>query len=154
MPYACGLHPGFAWRHQGEGAWIEFDACEDPSVPLISEHGLFLPETRPIPLQGQRLDLSADLLTQEALCFLNLHGRGLTFHQGAGAALRVDLDHFPHLALWARPPAPFLSIEAWTGHGDPADFEGDLYAKPSMLVLAPGATGRHAVTWTFCRETV
>jgi len=152
MPYACGLHPGFAfsWRK----GTILFDGEEEAEVPLISRNGLFLQQKRALPIEGRRLDLSADLLAEEALCFLNVRSRGLTFWQEGYPLLRVDFDQFAHLALWARPPAPFLSIEVWTGHGDPEGFDGDLYTKPSMRVLRPSEQARHAVTWSFCRETV
>ena len=66
-----------------------------------------------------------------------------------GARLRIDLENFPHLALWARPPAPFLCIEAWTGHGDPVGFEGEISQKPSMRLLGPGETGRHTARFSF-----
>jgi galactose mutarotase-like enzyme len=76
----------------------------------------------------------------------------MLYDNGAGQGLLISLDHFPHVALWARPPAPFLAIEAWTGHGDPEHFDGDLFDKPSMIVLAPGTRGRHAVRYEFVAE--
>jgi hypothetical protein len=49
--------------------------------------------------------------------------------------------------LWSRPGAPFLCLEAWTGHGDPAGFSGDIFAKPSMQSLFPGESARCAATF-------
>jgi galactose mutarotase-like enzyme len=43
--------------------------------------------------------------------------------------------------------APFLSIEAWSGHGDPEGFDGDLYDKPSMIHLQPQQESRHCATF-------
>ena len=152
MPYACGLHPGLRWPFAGGAAGeydILFDEAEVPSVPVIAADGLFTRETRPVPLDGRRLPLSPELMAREALCFLDARSRGLGFRHRGGAALRVKLDGFPHIALWSRPPGRFLSIEAWTGHGDPVDADGDLHAKPSMRHLAPGATGTHAARFTF-----
>ena len=62
-----------------------------------------------------------------------------------GTSIRVTAEDFPHLALWSRPPGPFLCIESWTGFGDLDDFEGDITTKPSMRCLAPGGEARHAV---------
>jgi hypothetical protein len=60
----------------------------------------------------------------------------------------MELENFPHIALWSRSVkgigAPFLCLEAWTGHGDPEGFSGDIFAKPSMRALAPGETARSA----------
>lgn len=156
MPYAVGLHPGFCWPLAGSTAahCFVFDRPERPEVPVIAPGGLFSDARRPVPLEGARLPLSADLMAQEALCFLDIASRGATLDNGAGAALRVDLEDFPHLALWARPPAPYLSIEAWTGYGDPVGFDGDLAEKPSMRILAPGATARHSARFSFITSSV
>jgi galactose mutarotase-like enzyme len=160
MPYALGLHPGFCWPLAGSSkahAFV-FDDAEAAEVPVIAPGGLFSDQRRPVPFEdpagatppkGRRLPLTADLMAQEALCFLDIASRGATFENGAGARLRVELEGFPHLALWARPPAPFLCIEAWTGHGDPVGFEGEISQKPSMRLLAPGATARHAARFSF-----
>jgi len=150
MPYALGLHPGFRWPLAGSGAphVFQFDAVERPEVPVIAPGGLFSSERRAIPLDGRRLALTPELMAQEALCFLDIASRGAVFDNGAGQRLRVEFDDFPHLALWARPPAPFLCIEVWTGHGDPVGFEGELSDKPSMRLLAPGATASHGARFS------
>lgn len=174
MPYAAGLHPGFCWPLAGSARAHSFlfDVPERPDVPVIAPGGLFSTERRTVPFadveaprpqpgalwgggprgepaRGRRLALTSDLMAQEALCFLDISSRGATLDNGAGASLRVDLDGFPHLALWARPPAPFLCIEAWTGYGDPVDFAGELSDKPSMRLLAPRETGRHSARFSF-----
>ena len=154
MPYALGLHPGFRWPLAGSVAEhsFVFDATERAEVPVIAPGGLFSAEGRAVPLEGRRLALTPDLMAQEALCFLDIASRGAVFDNGAGVRLRVDLDDFPHLALWTRPPAPFLCIEAWTGHGDPVGFVGEISDKPSMRLLAPGATARHEARFSLERD--
>lgn len=150
MPYALGLHPGFRWplADAATAHTFVFDAPERQQVPVIAPGGLFSPGRRSIPLDGRRLAITPELMAQEALCFLDIASRGAVFDNGAGLRLRVDLEDFPHLALWARPPAPFLCIEAWTGHGDPVGFAGELSDKPSMRLLAPGATARHCARFS------
>ena len=153
MPYACGLHPGFNWPFAGAsraGACVRFAAAERGEVPVIAPGGLVSPETRPIPLQdGTALALDEALFAREALCFLDAASRSLRFEQADGSALEMSLDDFPHIALWSRPGAPFLSLEAWTGFGDPVTFAGDLYEKPSMRVLAAGDSARHGATYRY-----
>jgi galactose mutarotase-like enzyme len=155
MPYAVGLHPGFRWPLAGSKAphRIAFVAPERPDVPVIAPGGLFSAKMRPVPLQDRTLDLTPALFAEEALCFLNAASRKLLYDNGAGQGLLLSMENFAHVALWARPPAPFLAIEAWTGHGDPENFAGDLFDKPSMITLAPGACGRHAVRYEFVRDT-
>ena len=153
MPYACGLHPGLRWPFAGgvaEDYAIVFAGREAAAVPVISPDGLFTRRTRDVPLHGRRLALSPDLMAREALCFLDAQSCSLRFvHAASGAAIDVALEGFPHVALWSRPPGRFLCIEPWTGHGDFVDADGDLYAKPSMRHLAPGAEASHAATFTY-----
>jgi galactose mutarotase-like enzyme len=151
MPYAVGLHPGFNWPLAGSASRhrIIFEAAECGEVPVITLGGLFSARQRPVPLEQRVLQLRPDLFANEALCFLGVASRKLLYDNGAGQGLLITLDNFPHIALWARPPARFVAIEAWTGHGDPENFAGDLFEKPSMIILPPGARGSHAVRYEF-----
>ena len=148
LPFAWGLHPGFVWPLPGaEGAHvIRFDGQERAEVPVIAPGGLFSAKTRSIPLQGRELALTPDLF-EEAVCLLGAQSAGLDFFArdekgGIKPCLRMELDNFPHIALWSRPGAPFLCLEAWTGHGDPEYFDGDIFAKPSMRLLNPFESAR------------
>ena len=152
MPYACGLHPGFRWPFAGgapEDYRIEFECDEAPRVPVIAPGGLFSRDTRSVPLAGTHLPLSRALLGSEALCFLDARSRGLRFLHRDGAAIAMRLDGFPHIALWSRPPGAFLCLEAWTGHGDPVGFTGELKDKPSQRLLAAGGIARHRAQFSF-----
>jgi galactose mutarotase-like enzyme len=152
LPYALGLHPGFAWPFttgERDGYRVEFELAEQAEVPVITPEGLFSSVPRPVPMAGCVLPLSGALMAREALCFLNARSRWVRFIAPDGAAIRIEVRDFPHIALWSRPDAPFLSIESWTGHGDPHDFEGDIRDKPSMRSLLPGAIARHEICWTY-----
>ena len=152
LPYALGVHPGFRWPFSGvgrDGYRVEFEKAERPEVPVITKGGLFSPDTRPVPLDGRVLPLSDELLSREALCFLNVNSRLLRFVAPDGAAISMTVEDFPHFAIWSKAGAPFVSLEAWTGHGDPDGFEGDISEKPSMRFLAPGAAARHGVRMRF-----
>ena len=152
MPYACGLHPGFRWPFAG-GALDEyailFDAREPARVPIVTAGGLFTHETRRVPIDGRRLALTRALMATEALCFLEPRDRRIRFAHTSGAAIEVALEDFPLAALWSRPAGRFLSIEAWTGHGDFVDADGDLFAKPSMRHLPPGDRASHSAKFSF-----
>jgi galactose mutarotase-like enzyme len=73
----------------------------------------------------------------------------LRFEQGDGSAIEMDFSGFGMAALWTRPGAPFLCLEAWTGHGDPEGFAGDLFEKPAMRTLAPGGRARHQAIYRY-----
>jgi galactose mutarotase-like enzyme len=147
MPYAFGLHPGFRWPLFGAAAQahrIVFAQAEAAHTPVIAPGGLFSQARRAVPLEGRALPLAPELFAQEALCFLDAHSRSLAY-EGPAGAIEAEAEGFAHWALWSRPGAPFLCVEAWTGHGDPVGFEGELAQKPSMILLAPGETRTHRV---------
>ena len=148
MPYAFGLHPGFRWPVNAD-AYLTFSAREGSTVPVITADGLFDTARRSLPFDGLDLPLTPELMSREALCFLDTRSSSFTYAAQDFGELRLAHENFDHLALWSRPPAPFLCLESWTGHGDPAGFSGDLADKPSMRILPPGATARHAARYDF-----
>ena len=145
MPYALGFHPGF---RTSPGALLLFDADEDPDVPRVTAEGLLSRATWRTPLAGRRLDITDDLLSRGALCFLGARSRTLRLEQTDGSRVEVGAEGFPHWAVWGKPGAPFVCLEAWTGHADFEDFRGDLADRPSMRLLPPGATAFHALAMT------
>jgi galactose mutarotase-like enzyme len=152
MPYACGLHPGFRWPFAGgtpESYRLRFAQPENPVVPRIAPGGLIAHATRTLPIAGTVLPLSAALFANDALCFLDAASRSLRFEAPNGAALEIETDDFPHIGVWCRPGHGYLCIEQWTGFSDPEDFTGDLFEKPSMRVLQPGASARHAAHYRY-----
>jgi galactose mutarotase-like enzyme len=154
-PYACGLHPGFRWplgQAGREGALVRFQKAERPEVPRLEPGGLIGKTTRPIPLSGCDLPLSDTLFARDALCFLDCNSRSLAFIDASGASMTMEYEDFPHAALWTRPHAPFLCLEAWTGYSDPDGFTGDLFDKPGMRALEPGERARHEARYVFRPE--
>ncbi len=151
-PYACGLHPGFRWPFAGgprQGARVRFAKDEPAEVPVIAPDGSIGAQKRAIPLRGRDLALSDELFAHDALCFLDPASRSLRFEEPGGAAIEMDFSGFDHAALWTRPGAPFLCLEAWTGYSDPEGFAGDLWEKPSMRTLRVGERARHEATYRF-----
>ena len=147
MPYAIGFHPAFPWPFDADGRdghTVVFERDEDPQVRGITKEGLLREGGRRLPLEGRRLALDPALFT-EALVLLDAKSRSFRFHSLSGAAIELEVNDFPHLALWTKPDAPFLSLEAWTGHADPEGFSGSLFERPSMRQLHVGHEAHHSV---------
>ncbi len=148
MPYAVGLHPGFALDWSAGAHRFIFDEPERSQVPLIAPGGLFSARQRPVPLEGRVLDLTPELFADEALCFLDTRSRAFALGAPDGR-LRIEAPDFPHLVLWNRKGGPFLAIESWTGTGDPEGFDGAFFERPSMIHLEPGANRQHHVRYAW-----
>jgi galactose mutarotase-like enzyme len=153
LPYSIGHHPAFVLGTQsGERAnyRIEFADIEDAEVPRISAKGLFTDETRPIDLQdGRILHLDDAVFSEDALCFLEASSDRLRLIHDSGEAICVEVENFPHFAIWSKPGAPFISIESWTGHGDREGYSGDIFSKLSMRVLNPSEIRTHTIHYRF-----
>ncbi len=148
LPYSIGLHPAFHWPWGAggtDGHAVVFSHDEQPQVPVITPQGLFSAARRPLPLAGRRLPLTPALLADEALCLLDARSQQLAFEAPDGSAIEIEAQGFAHWALWSQPGAPLLSIEAWTGHGDPEDYRGEFAARPSTRHLAPDAVAQHGL---------
>ena len=152
LPYALGFHPAFPWpfaggeRARDGGYAVAFERAERPFAPQVGAGGLLLRDEQPIPLAGATLPLDPALFT-EALVFRNARSRWMRF-TGPGKAIHMAMEDFPHLAVWTKPTAPFLSLECWTGYADWADFSGPLQARDSQRLLPPGEEARHGVRLT------
>jgi galactose mutarotase-like enzyme len=148
LPYAIGFHPAFPWPFDAkdrDGHAVKFQNEEEPEIPSITDEGLLARRGRMLPLEGRRLALDPSLFT-EALVFLDAKSRSVRFRSPSGSSIELEAHDFPHLALWTKLTAPFLSMEAWTGHADMENFAGDLFERPSQRRLPSGHSARHALT--------
>lgn len=148
MPYAVGLHPGFALDWAADAHRFVFDEPELAEVPIIAPGGLFSARQCSVPLKGRVLDLSPELFAAEALCFLDTRSHGFALESPDGL-LRIEAPDFPHLILWNRMGGPFLAIESWTGTGDREGFQGSFFERPSMIHLEAGASRQHHVRYAW-----
>ena len=149
MPYSLGIHPAFPWPLDGgtrAGHRVVFDEPERSEVPEVAPGGLLSRRRRAVPLDGCELPLAPELFT-EALVFLDARSRAFSLQAPTGASVRLEVDGFPHLAVWTKPDAPFVSLEAWSGHADHEGFAGEFRDRASVTRLAPGDVGRHAARW-------
>ena len=122
---------------------MRFEREERSEVPALTPGGMVRTTTRPVPLKGRDLPLSDALFANDAVCFLDCRSRSLAFVDASGASIAMEFPDFSHAALWTRAGAPYVCLECWTGYSDPEGFDGDLFQKPSMRVLEPGARARH-----------
>jgi galactose mutarotase-like enzyme len=152
MPYGLGFHPGFPWPFDGgsgERYRLVFERPEDAAVPDVTAEGLLRPGLRRAPVAGCALPLAPALFKAGALVLRGAGSGLIRFEAPSGSAIVVEPDGLRHLALWTKPGAPFLCIEPWTGEPDTDGFSGELFDRPSIRLLAPGATARHAVALRF-----
>jgi len=149
MPFSFGFHPALRWPVPGGAARddcrLRFDRDEDGDIARLDGDGL-IARTEPSPVDGCELALRDDLFTEDALIFRGLRSRGLDYGGVDGRQLRIDFPGFPDLGVWTNPGAGYVCIEPWLGYADPADFAGEIFAKPGICTLQPGHSWQAAMT--------
>lgn len=144
LPFSIGAHPGLScsW-HAGDGLeeyYLEFEREETADAPLIRDGLLALDQTRRV-LSGEKiLPLTRTLFDANALVLRNLASSAITLRSRRHPnAVRIGFAGFPCLGIWSKPAAPFVCIEPWFGHADPAGRApgAPIESKPGIVVLPP-----------------
>lgn len=144
MPFSLGFHPAFAWPlpygAPADAHRILFDEEEPAPIRRIGgEPGLIFPEALPSPVDDRTLRPTHAMFEADALIWDDLESRGLLWGAPGTPHLRIEFPDTPWLGIWQKPGARFLCIEPWAGMADPAGFEGDIWEKPGIIRLGPGA---------------
>jgi galactose mutarotase-like enzyme len=146
MPASFGFHPAFAWPlpyGQDRAAHrILFDA-DEPDALCVLDGGLIASEDLPTPVDGQMLALRDDLFTQDALIWRTARSRSCRYGAPEGPQLRIEWSDMPSLGIWTKPGAHYVCVEPWDGIADPVGFTGEIWDKPGIRRIAPGAS----VSW-------
>lgn len=147
MPFSFGYHPAFAWPLPGGGDKtahrIIFAADEPGQVRRVSKAtGELLPEGEATPVVGRELALHEGLFDQDAMIWKDMASRALRYVSPQGPALDMAFPDTPDLGLWQVPGAHYLCIEPWAGHADPQGFDGEISAKPGIILLPSGEVHR------------
>lgn len=143
MPASIGFHPAFAWplpygRARADHR-IRFEGVEPERLARIVPGGLIGPADRDSPLDGRTLTLRDDLFEQDALVWQRVESQSVHYGAADGPQLRIDFPDTPMLGIWTKPGAAFICVEPWHGIADPAGFTGEIWDKPGIHRIAPGA---------------
>ena len=144
MPVSFGFHPAFRWPLPFGAARSEhrviFAVDEPAPIRRMDDHGLLRSAAYPSPVQGKTLRLNDNLFVDDAIIFDGLRSRALDYGADGTPSIAVDFADLPDLGIWTKPGANFICLEPWQGFNDPEGFEGDIWAKPGIVAIAPAAT--------------
>jgi galactose mutarotase-like enzyme len=150
LPFSFGFHPALRWPLPYGGARADhaltFQHNEPADIRRVGPDGLVSPDAQPTPVEGRILRLRDELFTDDAVIWDRLESRALEYGVPGGPTVKIAFPDTPHLGVWMKPGAGYVCIEPWQGFSDPAGFAGDVFDKPGVLSLPPGAT--HGLTMT------
>ena len=147
MPFSIGAHPGFAlsWGKNDkiEDYYLQFERAETVDTHFLDDNHLLSSETKRVLQNQKKLALTKNMFYRDALIFLDLKSTKVSLCSDKHAKkLTVEFPGFPFLGIWAKPAAPFVCIEPWFGHADPADADSLIVNKPGIIKLRGGRSFR------------
>jgi galactose mutarotase-like enzyme len=154
LPASFGFHPAFRWPlPYGEARadhFLEFEKAEPAPVRRLDSRGLVMEAGFETPIEDRKLHLRDGLFTADAIIFDAVASRRIVYGAKRGPKLTVEYPGMPYLGVWTKPGAEFICIEPWHGLADPQAPYGDFYAKPGLVLLAPGASHDFSmsIAWT------
>ena len=151
MYFSVGGHPAFNVPLTSDPTYtdyyLEFAKTENAPRWPISKDGLI--ETAPQALLNNtnRLPLTKELFSKDALVFKGLHSTSVTLRSDRSErGLTMQFPGFPFLGIWAAPGADFVCIEPWCGIADSEDSNQQWTDKEGINTLEAGA--KFERSWT------
>jgi len=141
--FSVGGHPAFKVPlHAGENYedyYLEFETGEKLVTHLLSPDGFFTGETQTVDAPKNRVYLTRDLFSRDALVFKDLKSREVCIKSDKhDLSLSVEFPHFNYLGIWAKGGADFVCIEPWLGCADTVGRHVDISQKEDIQQLEPG----------------
>lgn len=129
--FSIGAHPGFKTANLSDYE-IDFEAIEAGFYRLkdgkVDWNKQYL-------LNSQKIPLSMDLFTKDALIFRNINSKFVDLkNKQTGEVIRVHSDA-PYWGIWGKGNVPFVCIEPWYGVADIVGHDKKLAHKEGMIRL-------------------
>ncbi len=146
MYFGLGGHPAFATPFTAEEELEDYELAfsKEETQDLIKidlSNGLLSGELEKDYLKGEkRIPITKQLFDADALVFENLTSEYIAIKpKKGGKELRVSLEGWQYLGIWAMPAANYVCIEPWCGIADESDADGEFTTKRGNQRLDAGA---------------
>ncbi|MBS1782038.1 MAG: aldose 1-epimerase family protein [Bacteroidetes bacterium] len=141
--FSVGGHPAFKipfiQNTSYEDYYLEFDLPETAPRWTLEDNLISIKPT-PFLVNQRTIPLSHTLFTKDAIVLKNLKSSSVSLKSTASIhGLKMQIDQFPFLGIWAANNAPFLCIEPWHGIADSVNHNQKLIDKEGIVPLKPHA---------------
>ncbi len=154
--FSVGGHPGFNIPLTEGSAFedysIVFDQPCQPRQLCLSDTCFYLNDSKPFPLEGERMLALRHTLFDNDAIFLRDTCGGVTLKSDKSPrSVHMSYPDMPFLGLWHKPhtEAPFMCIEPWTGVPALDGAINSLEEKLETNRLQPGDIYRNVYTMDF-----
>ncbi|HEY5826198.1 MAG TPA: aldose 1-epimerase family protein, partial [Cyclobacteriaceae bacterium] len=119
-----------------EDYYLEFNKSENAGRWPITKEGLIDSGPQPVITNGNRISLTRELFTKDALVFKQLSSNSVSLKSSKDKhGLTFHFNGFPFLGIWAQPGADFVCIEPWCGIADSVNHNQELTTKEGIEKL-------------------
>lgn len=143
MYFSLGGHPAFkcpVYENESYHDYsLVFEQKEHAKTHLINmENGLISNKTEIVLNNSDRIALTHNLFSKDALVFKDLKSRRATLKSSkSGEVLSVNFKDFSYLGIWAKTNGDFVCIEPWLGVADNENTNQNFIEKEGILSLEP-----------------
>lgn len=136
MPVSFGGHPAFNITAAND-AVIEFE--NDKNVESMQLLGNFLSfKTRSAIDKNGNIIFDNNTFDKDALMFKNLKSNWVKLKSKSSKSyIKVNINGWKYLGIWAKPGANFICIEPWEGIADKLNFRNDVSVKEGIVNMKP-----------------
>ena len=136
LPVSFGGHPGFNASPINDFEIIfsekEFIKSNQLSGPYINENEIDI-------IQTDRISMDKTIFNNYALIFQGLNSKEVSLQKkNSTYAVKMNIDEFPYLGIWAKPGAPYVCLEPWQGLADYLDHNKNIEHKKGIVLLPFG----------------
>lgn len=136
LPVSFGGHPGFNASPINDFEIIfsekEFIKSNQLSGPYINENEIDI-------IQTDRISMDKTIFDNDALIFQGLNSKEVSLQKkNSTYAVKMNIDEFPYLGIWAKPGAPYVCLEPWQGLADYLDHNKNIEHKKGIVLLPFG----------------
>jgi galactose mutarotase-like enzyme len=148
MYFKIGGHPGFALpeMENGDGVYSLYFPGKDKLTYLLVDlaTGLGMPEAlHALSLEQGRCPVGRHMFDRDALIFDDGQiGEVSVLRPDGSRYVTMFCEGFESLGIWAKPGAPYVCLEPWSGRCDNTGCTEQLEEKPGLHILRPGDTYR------------
>ena len=148
MPVSFGGHPAFNIISPDD-AIIEFENDDNAESWQLLNNFLSFKTCKVTNGKGEIL-IDKSTFDKDALIFKNLKSKWVKLiSKSSEKYVKVFIDGWKYLGIWAKPNSNFICIEPWEGIADLINFNNDVSVKEGIINLKPYEILRKSFTMEF-----
>lgn len=136
MPVSFGGHPAFNISSP-EDSIIRFENDNNPES-FILKNNVISNQTQFVTDGAGTIFVKDDIFNSDAFIFKNLQSKWIKLESKTNSkSVKVNIEGWPYVGIWAKPGANFVCIEPWEGLADNEAFNGYVSEKEGIIMIEP-----------------